>query len=331
MHKKCMCYDTPMFLTRFAHTIWRASTDARSYMNDFAGRRTGSALGYLYALTCTIAFFMMLPLIVGLALLAPKATTLANTHLTTLQNWYPDELILTISGGVLSTNTQEPIVFDLPEEWQSLKQNSKTHAIVIDTAASIEDFDTYDTAALLTKTSLVMEDQNGLRVMSLSEAEHTIITEDVIAGYVTLLTLRITPFLPWLTAGAALFFLLVLPWILGGVFWAMNLFFLLWASLLLLLASSVMGRGLPYGTLYRLGAFGLTSSLLLGFALNMTSLSAAWAPNILFFGWMIAVLSVFPKRSSKRSSVPLPPAAVAVKKARKPVTTKTRAKGQKSA
>lgn len=324
-----MCYDTPMFLTRFAHTIWRASTDARGYPRDFAGRRTGSTLGYLYALTCTVAFFMILPLALGFAFFAPRATTLANTHLQIFQQWYPDELVITITGGILNTNVNEPYVLDLPTEWKSSSSTSPLHAIVIDTAASIDEFDAYDTAILLTKTSAVGKDRNGLRVFRFAESENIVITEDLVTEYADLLRTNVTPILPSFITISVIFALLILPWIFGGVLWALNLFFLLWASLLLLLASSVMGRGLPYGTLYRLGAFGLTSSLLLEFALHMTGISASWAPTALFFGWMIAVLSVFPKRSATVSPAPPPPATL--KKARKPVTAKTRAKSQKPA
>lgn len=86
-------------LSRFVMTVWRAATDARSYIEDFGKRRTGSGVGYLYWLCVTLAFFGLLPFAIGLAVLAPNARTFADTQLTVLQDWYPDELVLTRSPG----------------------------------------------------------------------------------------------------------------------------------------------------------------------------------------------------------------------------------------
>jgi len=308
-----------MFIQRFALTIWRASTDALSYVTDFGKRRTGSGIGYLYALSTTLAFFGLLPFAIGLAILAPSAETMANEQLAIVQRWYPDELVLTLSGGVLSTNANEPYLLDLPPEWEGIDEGGTAHIVVIDTSASIDDFDSYDTAVLLTRTSLVAMDDNGLRAYDYSDIDENFIVNEALILEGTTALAGMTPWLPWIAGGIVVLLLLVLPWILGGVLWAMNLFFLLWATLLLWVVSSIMGRGMRYGELYRLGLFGITSSLLLNFALTMVSVGVSWPAYVLFFGWMGYVLSKFPTRASTTIAPP-PPAAgktpVPVKKAR---------------
>lgn len=297
-----------MFIQRFALTIWRASTDALSYVTDFRARGTGSGMGYLYALATTLAFFGLLPFAIGIAVVAPRIETLANEQLAIAQRWYPDELVLTFTGGVLSTNANEPYVLDLPPEWGSMDEGP-AHAVVIDTSASIDDFDSYDTAVLLTRTSFVAQDDNGLRAYEYAEFEEDITVNEALVSEITTALGDITPMLPWIAWGLVLLLVLILPWIIGGVLWAMNLFFLLWATLLLWVVSSIMGRGLRYGELYRLGLFGVTSSLLLNFALTMVSVGVSWPAYVLFFGWMGYVLSRFPARASA-SIAPPPPAAI---------------------
>lgn len=298
-------------LTRFAMTIWRAGIDAQSYVHDFAKRSTGSGIGYLYMLITTLAFFMLLPFAIGLAFLAPHAETFANDQLRIVQDWYPDDLVITISGGLLSTNKDEPVVLDLPAEWDvGPRGDGPSHAVTIDTSASIDDFATADTFVLLTQKAFVAKDDKGLRVYPYGTDENVVIDEKFVEEITVGLT-EITPMLPWIAWLCVALLLLLLPWIVGGVLWAVNLLFLTWATLGVWLVSSVMGRGLRYGQLYRLGLFGLTSSLLLGFVYTMTGFNIPWSAYVLFFGWMIYVLSKFPKgRAIVRAAPPAPAASM---------------------
>lgn len=325
---RALVYHLRMFIQRFALTIWRASTDALSYVTDFGARRTGSGIGYLYAVTTTLAFFGLLPFAIGAAIFAPHIETFANDQLTIVQDWYPDELVLAFSGGTLTTNVDEPYILDLPAQWRTMDEGEPTHAVVIDTSATSEDFGRYGTAVLLTKTAAVVQDDNGLRVFPYDELEEDFTINEALVAEGVLGLSAYTPSLPWIAWGLCLALLLVLPWIVGGAVWAMNLFFLLWASLLLWVVSSIMGRNHRYGTLYRLGLFGVTSSLLLNFALTMTGIEVPFAAYVLFFGWMIYVISVFPKRAPVVPA-PLPPAAVLTKSAPAKKASPTKAEVKK--
>lgn len=288
-------------IQRFALTIWRAATDVRSYLSDFANRTSGSGLGYLFALTTTLAFFTLLPFAIGLAFIAPRADEFANTQLDIAQRWYPDDLVLTLTGGVLSTNADEPVVLDLPPEWG---EDESVHAVVIDTDALVDDFEEYDTAILLTRTSGVVRDDNGgLRVFRYPDEDGFVFTEELLAEGVTAAK-DFTPMLPWIAWGLALLLILLLPFVVGGFLWLGNLIFLLWATLVPLLISAVGGRGLSYAALYKLGLFGLTNSLLLDYALTMIGADLHWLTWLLFFGWMTAVVLAFPKRAAAVTVVP---------------------------
>ena len=319
-------------LTRFAMTVWRSMIDAPSYVSDFVRRRTGSALGYLYFLNVTVAFFMLLPFAIGMAVLSPRAETFANAQLEVLRAWYPDDLVVTVSGGVLSTNKNEPVVLDLPAEWDvGGDEGERMHAIVIDPAGSIDDFGSYGTFVLLTDTAGVVRDDDGsLRVFEFTDIEEPLVIDRKLVDEGTAALEGFTPSLPWIAGTLALSCLLVLPWIVGFFLWVGTLFFLLWAALLLMAVSAVMGCGLTYGELYRVGAYGATSSILLGFAFAMTGVDLPWATYVLFFGWMVFVLSRFPKRSPAVTQAPLPPAAtMKPRPAPKPAPKKAPAKAPK--
>ena len=322
----------PRMLTRFAMTVWRSMIDDPAYVSDFVRRRTGTALGYLYWLNVTVAFFMLLPLAIGLAALAPQAETFAKAQLGVVRAWYPDDLVVTISGGVLSTNRDGPVVLDVPAEWENGAARERKHAIVIDPEGSLDDFASYGTFVLLTDTAGAARDDDGtLRVFEFSEIEEPVVLDYKLVDEGTAALARMAPSLPWIAGGLALLALLVLPWILGFVLWVGTLFFLLWATCLLLLVSGVMGTGLSYGQLYRLGAYGATSSILLGFAYTMLGVELPWTTYVLFFGWMVFVLSKFPKRAPAATVAPLPPAAtMKPRPAAKPAAKKAPAKAPKA-
>lgn len=291
-------------LTRFVMTIWRASTDAYAYAEDFAKRRTGSGLGYLYWLSTTLAFFGLLPFAIALAVLAPQARTFADRQLAIVQDWYPDELVLTISGGMLTTNANEPYVLDLPAEWSDGDEGERMRAIVIDTSASIDDFHEYETAVLLTGKAAAVRDDNGLRVFLYDDLERDVMINEALVRTITDHAREYThalPALAWLFVLALLF---VFPWIVGAFAWLGTLFFLAWSTLLLWIFTSVAGRGFAYGELFRLGLFGVTNSVLAAFILQMIGISFGWIPYVLFFCWMGYVLTRFPRRHAPFYSGP---------------------------
>lgn len=308
-------------IVRFAMTVWRAVTDASAYVSDFAARRGGSALGYLYFLCVTLAFFGLLPFAIGLAVVSPHSRSFADEQLDVLDAWYPDDLVVTISGGVLSTNQPGPVTLDLPPAWDVGAHPEWKHFVVIDTDASIDGFAEQDTFILFTDTSAVARDDDGtLRVFQFSEMDNEgplTVDNDLVAGGVAYLH-GVTPSLPWIGALLVALFVLVLPWIIGGAMWLGELFFLLWATLIVWACSGTMGRGLGYGALYKLGAFGVTGSMLLAFVGSMTGLEIPLIPALVFFTWMVFVLSKFPRSKATLAVAPPPPAATKKAPARKP-------------
>jgi signal peptidase I len=109
---------------------------------------------------------------------------------------YPAELSITITNGRISTNVREPYhitispdkIFDL----FSTKDNpedrvTKMRLLSIDTKAKIEDFDRYQTYALLTGSSLVYKRNGNITVTPLDNIDKLEINKEYINSRITLI------------------------------------------------------------------------------------------------------------------------------------------------
>lgn len=315
--------------SRFARTVWRAITDRDAYVDDFAKRRIGSGLAYLYFLAVATMFVGLLPVAAVWMSAAPGTRDAAANFALLVDAEYPDDLVLTLSGGVLGTNRDEPIVFDFSDRWPN--GEGPAPVIVIDTSAAVEDIETYGALALLTDESIVVRDDDQLRVFLYREWEEDhVIDKESVDDFVETLS-SFAPYLPWIVGAGILVLLLALPWILGGVYWLAELLFLLVATFILWLASFATGRSFTYGKLYTLGLFGVTGPFLLGLFDGFLGLGELRLPIIVFFVWMSAVMMRFPR---SLPLMPPPPPAFAKASADRPgsaIPTKKAAASKKKA
>lgn len=291
---------------RFFTTIWTALTDTHAYVDIFARKRIGNGMGYLYWLCVTVTFLAVLPLAIGLIYVTPKSEAFINTHLTVAQNLYPDDLVITLSGGILSTNQDEPVLITLPAEWQSGTEEF-THLVVIDTDATVDDYDAYDTGILLTETAAVARDEKSIRIFTYSELsaemeegqklEPIIINEELVGQAVTGMRAFAT-YVPWILSALVLILLLAAPFIGGGILWIANVIFLAWATIILWIISALMGRHHRYGELYTLGLFGVTGPLILNNVDDyIGGVNLSYLPWLYFLVWMIVIISQFTRRA----------------------------------
>lgn len=138
------------------------------------------------------------------------------------QTLYPPELEIIIHNGKASTNTQEPYYIPLEkversfEQWQQNALGAYTekrnNVLVIDTYGSLDDFQKYNTYALLTKTSLTLMKNNGsFQTIPLTNIQNLVINQKKIFA----LLAHIRPYtdnaLPLLIGVVLLFFLIFFP------------------------------------------------------------------------------------------------------------------------
>lgn len=307
---------TPLFFKKISDAAFRPST-YKAHVKE----RTSTSLGYLYWLL--VCSFTVTAIILAIFYIPARLAirTFIDVSEPQLRTFYPAKLVLTLQSGSLSTNAKEPFIID-PPFWATLqKENDDTanvpaHFITIDTQASVEDFSRYNSAILLTESHLVTQEDQQLRVYAFSEMQENFVIDK------TAYDAFIDQLMPFLHAAPAwidltvVVGLLLLPFVGAGFAWVWYLFILLLWSLILWAISSVMGKGLLYSQLYRLGAYGLTLSIvyktIFGFLPGMV---IPFSPTLIFFVFMIIVLKQLPS--------PTMPAPKKAKEVTKKVPKKT--------
>jgi hypothetical protein len=125
----------------------------------------------------SVKYYIILALIVSLvttgaisARLLPKLQPELNNLVSQVQNYYPDELVLTMTDGKLSINKDEPYVIPLPkalaENQTDGQQDENTeklpeNLVVLDSQGTIDNLETYNTLILINSANVLYRDQNG--------------------------------------------------------------------------------------------------------------------------------------------------------------------------
>ena len=121
---------------------------------------------------------------------------LKNTEkriITIIDEVYPNNLQITIKNGIAKTNVQEPYHLTISksslEELTTLKPQKqsfpnraqrKLRLITLNTQGSIEDFERFQSLAMLTDKNLVYYDNSEVKLGSLSNAPNLVITKKFI-------------------------------------------------------------------------------------------------------------------------------------------------------
>lgn len=123
----------------------------------------------------------------------PLAQNLEKNVLNLIEEIYPQELEINITNGQVSTNVTEPYyvtvrqeafenLFSLKHEDQNTR--SKIRLLAIDTKGKADEFERYQSMALLTETSFVYYKDNNVNIYPLREVKDLTINKDVIKSKV---------------------------------------------------------------------------------------------------------------------------------------------------
>jgi hypothetical protein len=112
---------------------------------------------------------------------------LTSSFFTEALNTYPEELEVNIIDGKVSTNVTEPYFIPLPTKMDDLKKSGYENLVAIDTAntesLSIEGFKSYKALFLITKDSIIAEDNKGkVSVQSLENFASTTVNKVKVAN-----------------------------------------------------------------------------------------------------------------------------------------------------
>jgi hypothetical protein len=165
-----------------------------------------------------------------------------------LVNVYPEELVVTINNGQVSTNVQEPYfipVSRLEPIGEAFKQrvlgsqeSDVQNLLVIDTEATAEDITSYNTLILLTWDAVsFINDSGNIETMSLKKVENITINQETINKSIE----SITPLFAYITPVATL--ILIIGLFCYGF---IRLTYIAFLAFLLWILSLIMKVSLPY-------------------------------------------------------------------------------------
>lgn len=166
---------------------------------------------------------------------------------------YPDELVITTSGGKVSTNVEEPyfipvsvlnpIIEDMKKNVLGSSTENIQNILVIDTQAAIEDYYNYKTVVLLTGDHVVYFNNNKLESFPLSEVGPITIEKNTIKSMIEVIR-------PYLKIASPVFGLVM--FVIFYIYISNILFFALFWALLLLIPKTLMGVSFGYKKLYQM-------------------------------------------------------------------------------
>lgn len=224
--------------------------------------------------------------------------------LNILPDLYPEDLIMTVENGELSTNYQEP--FSLGQELldafdSSGKMSGSYNLLTIDTEGSIEDFDSYGTILLVTKKGIgakqstrgetrfypftqFMTDKNlGQKYTFDSKAYSAILKE--LSPFMN----QVPSMVFTLVVGAIIITVLFGPLLLITG-WLFSLTIL---SILGLVAGKVIKRGHSYGYIYKMGMYlTIPLSLLQNISVIAVMFGVSGVPDLSGFTWLVYLLLI---------------------------------------
>jgi len=259
----------------------------------------------------SLTFFLVFSLIYGLAaslVIAPpplkQISQIMNGLPDKLNSIFPSELEITITHGEVSTNVSEPYSISMQAVGAAFPTIPAPdpvpvsgNLLVIDTKASANDFSSYKTFILLTKNSLVVQDNNAFKVYPLTGIEDMVINKSVFQELIA----TASPFFKWVVPAVAAIIVVSLL-----VFLPSNsMTYLLFFSLVGLLVAKIMSLNLSYKKTYQIGMHLIVIPTTILGLLNLLGLTISF-PFFRTLAMTVLAVIVFAKLKQQLLTTPNP-------------------------
>jgi len=239
-----------------------------SYYKEIKKANFKFSLKYLFFLFYILSLITSIVLGVSVAVLVipnvPKFVSLVESKAGSV---YPDNLVVDIKNGQVTTNQVEPYFIDTPG--QILGNVSGNHFITIDTKANVADITSQKTAILVTKDSVAVagNSTSSYKVYPIDGSTNFEINK---TSYNKLIS-QILPFLKYIQPGLIILVILlflVWPVIAAGFSLLAELIYLLVFSLVFFLITKLMKKDIEYKKLYQMAMHAATLPILLSFIVS---------------------------------------------------------------
>ena len=263
-------------------TFWRTfvkSISDPSYYNDILKVNFWFSFKYLYFLLFVTAFIGSISLALNISSHLPKISMFQKNAEAVIRNFYPEELVITVENGVLSTNVEEPYFIAAPEEVGDIlgpDYDPNINVVTIDTSASVEDYLEYDSLILVTDRFIVYLDDNSYKVTSLSKFNESGEGAGVLKIDREVYNQIADSIVPWLNYARPVAYLgifaliFVIPIAIASMSIFGRLVYLLVVTAMSYLIAIFMSKKIGYKSLYRLSMHALTPSIVLALILEFS-------------------------------------------------------------
>lgn len=247
-------------------------------------------LFYLLSLIGSIIFAGSLAVLV-----LPKVPSFISEFQNKANSLYPNDLIVTVKSGIVSTNQKNPYYLDSLNQFNLSK--GYDHFLTIDTSdvASPGDIQKDKTAILITKDSVVTAEssQSSYKVYPINKDTNYQITK---SSYSKLIS-QISPYLKYIKPGLIVLIILVIilwPFLAAALSLGTELIYLLIFTCLLFLLAKLMKKALTYKKLYQLAIHAATLPIILSFVVSSLGIQMPFLlGSAILFIFMIIVLNQF--------------------------------------
>jgi hypothetical protein len=270
-----------------------------SFYEERKSKSGASAFGYLVKLLLLVVLVET----IAMAFVAVPAFLFftSDQKITSVVNYFPAELKLTIKDGHVSTNVKEPYSLAVSPITSSTTivsgaiSSTTENIFVIDTvsSSSIERFSEYHTAVLITRDYIVSRKDGrstALTLQSLASAPNMVVDRDQINQWV----MKIKPIIPWFIPILIVGFFIVI-FIVNLI---SNIIIDLLFSLVALIIQKFRKDPMTYGTIFKLGFYGLTTPIIISLLLVFVGLSLPWfIYGLVFLVGMLVNMGIIMKKS----------------------------------
>jgi len=296
----------------FFRTLWHSIWDRSFYKDVLKRKSSGASFWYLYWLFVLLLFAQMIPIAITLFTNIDEAETFVEEFKEQSPDFYPEELVITITKDGARTNVYEPYNIAFPtflsQQIFQIKNMQKEYALTIDTNAFAEDYPQTNALFLLTKHSLIYPDTHGYKVWPLEQLfmrdempEEIVIHQKLYRQFVHA-SFPLANKIPTLLVTLGVLLVTLAPFFVGLFLWFGKLIGLLLPVFLLwFIFAKILKRNITYKPLFRLSLHAITVPVLFKFFLpTFFGAPFFWFPTVYFLVWMWWVVAGVTGKARKR-------------------------------
>ncbi|MBI4058523.1 DUF1189 family protein [Candidatus Gottesmanbacteria bacterium] len=259
--------------------------------------------------TFSLKYFLFFSLLLGSlatfgvsSLVLPHVTVFVDRFEKRANDLYPEDLVITIKNGILTTNANDPIRFPIPFELfleipPAIPDSKQLYLVTLDPSFVNSETKVKNSLFYFTQNHLYISDGENSTQYSLSDFGDVKITKSGVNRFIQ----TIIPLLKMVPALLVVVFML-----LFFIIWPiLRLISLLFHTTLLLLVANLIGISLPFVKMYQIGLHSMTFSTILRTVLMAFSISPAVPlfDSVIFLLFNLAVLAELkhPQRHKSQS------------------------------